>query len=352
MIKIKLYGLASLLLVAVFVPVSWANAALADTALADKQNLADLYASPGPFQVKQELGVWQDAQRDNRQVPYKLYYPADRKDKTPIVVWSHGVFGSRESASYLGEHLASHGIAALHLQHPGTDASLIEPDTGKLGKLWAFMKMMRDKETFILRFADPRFVVDQLKQFAASGGGNGMLDTQRMGMAGHSLGAITTMAVAGQKFDSTAHFAIPEFKGAMVMSPSGKDPENKFDDMLMPIFHFTGTDDDSVARDFEPEDRKVIFDAIDDQDQYFLNLDKAVHMTFTGKQIEEDPYLDEHLKVIKMAAVSYWKMVLGQDQKAQVWLQSDGLANGLAAGDHFQFKARQLAEHQKDKHQP
>ena len=137
--KIKRYYLATLIIFLVFSPLT-----LASTALVDKQTLADIYANPGPFQVRQELGIWQDDKRENRQVPYKLYYPVDRKDKTPIVVWSHGVFGSREGAAYLGEHLASHGIAAVHLQHPGTDDSLIEPDTGKLGKIWAFIKMMRN----------------------------------------------------------------------------------------------------------------------------------------------------------------------------------------------------------------
>jgi len=236
------------------------------------------------------------------------------------MIWSHGALGSREGSSYLGKHLASHGFAALHLHHPGTDSSLVTPGAGKLRLMLALKKMSKDTDQIELRFGDPRFAVDQLKQFATSGGGNRMLDTERMGIAGHSLGSITAMVVAGQKIDTTSQqYAVPEFKGALVMSPSarGKAPEKQFENMLMPIFHLTGTDNASPLGVFTPEDRITPFKLINEQDQYLLVLDKASHMSFTGREIDKDPYLDEHHKVIKMTAVAYWKMVLEQDQEAQ-----------------------------------
>ena len=207
--------------------------------------------------------------------------------------------------------------------------------------------MAKDTSQIELRFGDPRFAVDQLKQFATAGGGNGMLDTERMGIAGHSLGAMTTLVVAGQKIDTaTQQYAVPEFKGALAMSASarGEAPEKQFENMLMPIFHFTGTHDESPLGGFKPADRMIPFKLISEQDQYLLVLDKAVHMSFTGRKIDKDPYLDEHHKVVKMAAVSYWKMILEQDQKAKTWLQQGGIADELAAGDHFEFKPGQLAE--------
>jgi len=65
-----------------------------------------------------------------------------------------------------------------------------------------------------------------------------------------------------------------------------------------------------------------------------------VHATFSGRRISKDPFLDDHHDVIRMAAVSYWKMLLEQDQKARVWLQQGGFAAELAADDLFQFKPR------------
>lgn len=36
--------------------------------MAATDSLASVYANPGPYQVWQELGVWEDSDRDNRQV--------------------------------------------------------------------------------------------------------------------------------------------------------------------------------------------------------------------------------------------------------------------------------------------
>ena len=38
----------------------------------NKRHLLFFYASPGPCQVKQELSVWEDAKRGNREVLYKF----------------------------------------------------------------------------------------------------------------------------------------------------------------------------------------------------------------------------------------------------------------------------------------
>jgi hypothetical protein len=42
----------------------------------------------------------------------------------PLVVFSHGIGGSRQGYSYLGRHWASQGYASLHLQHVGSDRNL------------------------------------------------------------------------------------------------------------------------------------------------------------------------------------------------------------------------------------
>ena len=65
---------------------------------------------------------WHDSQRD-RTVPVRLYLPlaTDKGYQAPLVVFSHGIGGSRYGYSYLGRHWASAGFASLHLQHVGSD---------------------------------------------------------------------------------------------------------------------------------------------------------------------------------------------------------------------------------------
>lgn len=68
---------------------------------------------------------WVDTARD-RVVPARLYWPAasTRKSPVPLIVFSHGLGGSRKGYSYLGEGWSARGTASLHIQHVGSDESL------------------------------------------------------------------------------------------------------------------------------------------------------------------------------------------------------------------------------------
>ena len=65
---------------------------------------------------------WADSRRQ-RPVPVRLYLPRGG-GPVPLVVFSHGIGGSRRGYSWLGQHFARHGIAGLHLQHVGSDRQL------------------------------------------------------------------------------------------------------------------------------------------------------------------------------------------------------------------------------------
>ena len=73
-----------------------------------------------PNKVSTRLATWHDADRE-RDVPVKLYLPTEAEGRWPIVLFSHGLGGSREAAAYLGRHWAGHGYATVFLQHPGSD---------------------------------------------------------------------------------------------------------------------------------------------------------------------------------------------------------------------------------------
>ncbi|SEP45194.1 Platelet-activating factor acetylhydrolase, isoform II [Methylobacterium sp. ap11] len=68
---------------------------------------------------------WIDAARD-RAAPARLYWPAapTRKSPIPLIVFSHGLGGSRKGYSYLGEGWSARGVASLHIQHVGSDETL------------------------------------------------------------------------------------------------------------------------------------------------------------------------------------------------------------------------------------
>ncbi len=59
----------------------------------------------------------------NRGIPIRVYCPVD-KAPAPVVLFSHGLGGSREGSVFLGKHWAGRGYMAVFMQHPGSDTSV------------------------------------------------------------------------------------------------------------------------------------------------------------------------------------------------------------------------------------
>ena len=302
---------------------------------------ADYKGEHGPHPVAVVLGVWRDASRDGRAVSWKLYLPRSAAEPLPVVVWSHGLGGSRNGAEYLGRHLASHGYATFHIQHPGSDAVAL-----RRGRA-ALLEAIQDPQVSLQRFLDVPFAVAQIGEMTRAGKHAGRFDLDRMGMSGHSYGAITTLIAAGQAMGpQQLQLAVPAFKGAFAMSPApprNAPAQQAFSQMLMPLFHLTGTDDASPIDDLEPIDRRVPFDTIDSVDQYLLILDQGVHMTFSGRREPAYPARDRHHTLIRMAAVAFWDALLKDDAAARAWLENGGMAAALDMGGTFEFKPGERA---------
>ena len=55
-----------------------------------------------------------------RTVPVKVYLP-ETKEAVPVILFSHGLGGSRDNNAYLGNFWAKHGYVAVFMQHHGSD---------------------------------------------------------------------------------------------------------------------------------------------------------------------------------------------------------------------------------------
>jgi len=138
-------------------------------------------------------------EKRSREIPIRVYLP---KDKTPaaVVLFSHGLGGTREGCAYLGNHWALRGYVAVFLQHPGSDDSVWKDKP--LAERLPAMQKAANLENFQLRVQDVTVVLDQLELWNKTGSHDlaGRLDLRRIGMSGHSFGAVTTQAVSGQAF--------------------------------------------------------------------------------------------------------------------------------------------------------
>ena len=296
------------------------------------------YEAPGIQTATIETGEMVDEKRD-RTIPYKLFLPAETSSDAPlpIVIFSHGLGGSRDGAGYLGSHLASHGVLALHIQHPGTDRSIFEGAASRDSLKKAVEKTLKDPRAAISRFKDIPFVIDQIETWNAVGDLAGRIDLNAIGMSGHSFGARSTFVAAGERLGRRGiSFQDERIRAAIAYSPnlpqSGKAPKEPYRDIEIALMHVTGTEDGSPVDsdgDFDPAVRTRPFEELDATPQYLLVLDGAEHRVFSGRAnpYKEDVQDDEFLRVTRAASLAFWRAHLMGDADAQAYLESDALAS-------------------------
>ncbi len=288
------------------------------------------YAAPGRYAIEVVDGVWTDPARGDRRVPWRAYLPVSPEKPAPVVFVSHGLGGDQRTKAWYGRHLASWGFAAIHLQHLQADGT---PERFRDGI---------DRESVILRHQDPTFALSALMAHLDDPPWRDRVDPTRVGIAGHSLGARTTLAVAGQTLAGVdvGPFRDPRFRAAFAMSPSPPPNDtaaHAFRDMAMPIAHLTGTRDESPLDRFPAIDRRIPFDAIHDVDQVLVIFADATHGTFGGND-ERDPSLEAHLAVLRALAVAWWRDHLLDDAEARAWWTGEGLQRAIRPRDRLEVK--------------
>jgi predicted dienelactone hydrolase len=303
--------------------------------------------TPGPHEVTTILYDWKDEKRD-RPVPVKIYYPADLEAPAPLVVFSHGLGGSREGYEYLGRQWASYGYISLHVQHVGSDDSVWR---GQARPLQSMRQAAIRPENAVNRVRDVSFVLDEMAVLArARGPFEGRVDLGRVGLAGHSFGANTTLVAAGQVFilpgGQTVGLAEPRIKAAIPMSAPvprrQEDLDRVFGGVAIPCLHMTGTLDDSPIGETQAAERREPFDHIPGSEQYLVVFNGGDHMVFSGRlandaaaQGQKDALFQD---LIRQATTAFWDAYLLGDGRAKSWLSGGGLAALLGADGTLETK--------------
>lgn len=242
---------------------------------------------------------WIDASRD-RAVPSRLYLPhASRERAGPLLVFSHGIGGSRRGYSYLGRHMAEHGVASLHLQHVGSDRDLWAGNP--LTLVFRLQAAAREAEA-LARVQDLRFALDRLLADPKLGG---RFDADRIAGAGHSYGANTMMLAAGARVLRQGQaLALREerLKGVLLLSSPPFYGEPDLAAVLRPVqlpsLHVTTTDDVIIIPGYNSpaSDRLAVFEAIGSPRKALAVFQGGPHNIFTDRTAPGGAELNSRIK--------------------------------------------------------
>lgn len=275
-----------------------------------------------------------DNGRSGRIVPVKLYVPEGAGPK-PLVLWSHGLGGTRDGAGFIARSLANHGMMVVNIQHDGTDDCLWR---GKPGHPWDnIKKAVIDNDTLVNRWLDTSFVLDRiLAEYD--------IDTTRIGYGGHSLGALSVQVLSGQLWPdengTLRDYSDERISHGLLYSPvpslSIDHPSAVFENIHKPILYMTGTNDVSPLSGYGYEERFRVFDNAVAADRIMTVLNEADHMVFSGSrgQLPSYPGMNEHERQIEAMSLSYWQDVFARKTMDEVARDMKTILQGEGTVDY------------------
>lgn len=265
---------------------------------------------------------WFDEARQ-RAVPVRLYWP-EGAGPVPLVVVSHGIGGSRQGYSYLGEHFAANGMASLHLQHVGSDRSLW---AGNPVSLVGRLQDAAQEREALERVKDLSFALDRLladERFGAH------IDRARIAAAGHSYGANTVMLAAGarvQRAGRPLELRDPRVRAAVLLSapPFYGEANSKaiLQSITLPTLHVTATEDIiRIPGYYSPaSDRIAVFEAVGSPLKALAVFAGGSHSIFTNRAgtggVELNPKVKAATKELALAFLQ--RVFEGKDDALARW---------------------------------
>ena len=258
-----------------------------------------------------------------RPLPVRIYFPSAGTGPWPVIVFSHGLGGSRLGYSYLGRAWAENGYVSIHPTHRETaelrSPMAIEDIEGapagsgeRLQALAAMKKAIDDPRNWESRPRDMALVIDSLEWLQEHVPAlRGHLDAAAVGMAGHSFGAYTTLLLAGARPRVHGHlrdFSEPRARAFVAFSPPGNGSRglgtHSWDAIRRPVLCITGTRDAGLSGE-PPSWREESFESMPAGGKALAVLEGAEHFTFSGGRPRR-PAEPRHLAAVEALSLAFW----------------------------------------------
>jgi predicted dienelactone hydrolase len=224
------------------------------------------------------VGVIPDATlRDTkrqRDVALTIDYPITAGPH-PLIIFSHGYGTNGHSYVGLSTHWASNGYVVVKPTHASDNMIRLADLT---------------PNDFRDRVADIRFVLDSLDALEQNYPElKGKIDHTKIGVGGHSLGALTAMLIAGTRtFPGPQSYADPRVKAVIAMSPQGPREswgltKESWAEVRVPVMFMTGDRDQGIDESETPDWRRQAFELSPAGDKWLVFVQGAGHLAFTGR---------------------------------------------------------------------
>lgn len=290
---------------------------------------------PGPMPVTEVASiVLHDAKR-NKDVPLRIFYPSVA-GKYPVIVFSHGAGGSQNCCESLTRHWASYGYVTLQPTH---DDSIKERRSRgeALAPRPGLQEALKNPVLWQSRPQDISFLIDSLGELQERIPGlSGKIEDDRVGVAGHSMGAYTAEAIGGALIDLPSHpgtsFFDARVRAILALSPQGPGQfgltDNSFGKLTLPFLGATGSLD-SLGPLASPGWHRIPFERCQPGNKFELFIEGARHSSFvrpdTPFSAAVAPQATAILGYTNAAALAFWDAYLKDDPAAKKYLQSDEL---------------------------
>ncbi len=320
---------------------------LAALVAGDDAGLAER-ARKGPAQVTHRDFAVRDESRE-KELLLRATWP-EGQEKCPVIVFSHGMFGSRKGYAPLVEHWASHGYVVLQPTHLDSLELESPAERARGGPIGRRVRDPAEASSWRDRVEDVAFVLDLLEtlpdlveELA------GRIDRERAGVGGHSFGAHTTQLTAGASLKvpllrKRLDLSDPRPLAFLVLSPQGPGnglDEESFAGLTRPTLFVTGSRDASPRDGRLPAWRRQAFELSPPGERCLLWLEGADHGLggITGAERLLGYRGDaELLPCVKAVTTAWWDAFLKGDAAVRALLGQDALT--ALAGERATFERR------------
>ena len=286
--------------------------------------------------------------RSGRRIKLRIRLP-EGNGRAALLLYSPGLGSGISNGAAWCEAWARAGFVVVTMAHPVTDDSIWDASRGSLSDT---LNRALAGGQYAARVADTHFVIGRCLDEAGLGIAS-RIDPERIGVAGHSYGAITVQALAVEAAKAKGSGRI---RAVIALSPGVISAANAgaMAGARIPFLCVTGDQDNTVTFSKGGHARRLgvplanrlaVYNALPRGQRELLVLARADHMTFAGEPIDgrlfsrDVPAKAENESAwarVSAATTAFWHYHLGQGARPAREAYAQSVRASLGPKDRFE----------------